>query len=160
MPEMSGKEVTNEIIKKLDNNNFDFILINYANPDMIGHSGNLESSVKACEFIDKQLEDLYQKAVVEKDYIFIITADHGNIENMIDKNGNPHTSHTLNRVPFIILGNNLKNISLKDGGLQDISPTILDLMKILKPKEMSGKSLLIRLEAFKTPENKNLNYTL
>ena len=142
IPEMSGREVTTKIIEKLDNDNFDFILVNYANPDMIGHSGNLKSSIKACEFIDKQLQDLYQKAVKEKDYIMIITADHGNIENMVDENNNPHTRHTLNRVPFIILSNNLKNIPLKDGSLQDISPTILNLMKIVQPQEMSGKSLV------------------
>jgi len=142
LPEMSGREVTEEIITKIDNGNFDFILVNYANPDMIGHSGNLESAIKACEFIDRQLEDLYNKVVLENDYVMIITADHGNIEDMVDNKGNPHTSHTLNPVPFIILSNNLKNISLKDGSLQDIAPTILDIMEINKPKEMTGCSLV------------------
>ncbi|MDA9818479.1 alkaline phosphatase family protein, partial [Flavobacteriaceae bacterium] len=141
IPEMSGKKVTEQLLAKIDDDEFDFIIVNYANTDMVGHSGNLDAAVKACNFIDKQIELLGRKSL-EKDYIMIITADHGNIENMRDCDNNPHTSHTLNKVPFILIGNFDKNIHLNSGSLQDIAPTILSLMNIKKPKDMTGINLI------------------
>lgn len=141
-PEMSADEVTNNIIKQIKSNKYDFIVVNYANPDMVGHSGVLNSAITACEIIDKQLGKL-EEEITKINGKMLITADHGNIENMIDDNGNPHTAHTLNPVPLILISNDANSFKLKDGILSDIAPTILELMQITKPKEMTGKNLLI-----------------
>jgi 2,3-bisphosphoglycerate-independent phosphoglycerate mutase len=140
-PEMSAFEVGEKLCAAINSKEFDFIVVNYANCDMVGHSGMLEPSIKACQAIDKQLE-LLEKTILENDGIMLISADHGNIECMIDDEEHPHTSHTTNPVPFILIGNNVKNITLQDGRLSDIAPTILDLINIAKPQEMDGKSLI------------------
>ncbi len=139
-PEMSANEVTEELCKAINSNNFDFIAVNFANADMVGHSGNLSASILACQSIDKQLEKIVNE-VIKNDYYLLITADHGNIEQMTDNNNNPHTCHTTNLVPLILVGNNLENYRLIDGSLQDIAPTIMSLLNITKPKEMTGKNL-------------------
>ena len=107
---------------------------------MVGHSGKLEPSIKACEVIDKCLAQL-ELAINNNNGKMLITADHGNIENMVDNNNQPHTSHTINPVPLILIASD-SNISLNNGSLADIAPTILQLMNIEKPKEMTGKSLI------------------
>jgi 2,3-bisphosphoglycerate-independent phosphoglycerate mutase len=138
-PEMSALEVGKTLRELINTNEFDFIVVNYANPDMVGHTGVLTASIKACEAIDNELAML-EKLILEKNGAMIISADHGNIECMLDENKNPHTSHTLNLVPFILIGCGNKN--LLDGDLSDIAPTILEIMNIEKPIEMSGKSLI------------------
>lgn len=137
-PKMSAKEVTDELLLELDKNYYDVIILNYANGDMVGHTGNYDASVKSIEFLDKCLKRLYDK-IIEKQGTLIITADHGNCDIMWDSNNVPVTSHTTSKVPFIITN---KNIKLKDGKLADIAPTILDVMDLDIPSEMTGKSLI------------------
>lgn len=137
-PEMSAFIVTDEVIKRLDNSEYDFILLNFANPDMVGHTGKMDAAIKACEAIDACLEKI-EKKVKALEGTAIITADHGNCEKMMDM-GETHTAHTLNPVPFILLKKGLK---LRDKGiLADVAPTVLALMKIPKPDEMTGESLI------------------
>jgi len=135
-PEMSAKEVTDTLLVKLDN--FDVVILNFANPDMVGHTGDFNAAVKAVEAVDSQLARIYEK-IQELEGTLIVTADHGNCEEMIDEEGNILTAHTTNEVPFIICD---KRYNLKTGKLGDIAPTILDIMGIDIPKEMSGESLI------------------
>jgi 2,3-bisphosphoglycerate-independent phosphoglycerate mutase len=137
-PEMSVYEVTSSLINELESNKYDFILVNYANPDMVGHTGNIEATIKAIEAIDENLGLVYNK-VKQKQGLLIITADHGNCEHMLDKNNNIFTSHTTNKVPFIICN---KEYKVKNGKLGDISPTILSIMKVDIPEEMTGDILI------------------
>ncbi len=139
-PEMSAIKITEKTIKAIKEQKYDVIIINYANTDMVGHTGNLNATIKAVETIDSCLEKIIQ-AIDETNSALLITADHGNCEKMIDEKTNtPQTSHTTNLVPFIIYG--INNINLKPGTLCDISPTILDLLKLDTPIEMTGKSLI------------------
>lgn len=140
-PEMAAFEVGEKLRVAINSNEFDFIIVNYANPDMVGHSGDLSASIKACQAIDIELGKL-EKTILEKNGIMLISADHGNIECMTDEKGRPNTAHTTNPVPLILIGNDVAKIKLHDGGLSDIAPTILHLMKLSQPKEMTGKSLL------------------
>lgn len=143
-PEMSAEVVTKELTELLAKNLYDFIVLNYANCDMVGHSGDMKAAIKAVEIIDQCLKKLYIQ-INKNDGILIVTADHGNVEFMFDKHKNtPHTSHTLNPVPFILIGKQYlqSNLSLKKGNLSDVAPTILDLMNLKKPIEMTGKSLI------------------
>ena len=140
-PEMSSFEVGEKLSVAIKSNKFDFIIVNYANPDMVGHSGDLAASIKACEAIDAQLGKL-EKLILEQDGYMLISADHGNIECMIDENNLPHTSHTTNPVPLIMVGKNLDGVTLKNGILSDIAPTILHLLQIAQPLEMTGKNLI------------------
>ncbi|NCA27890.1 MAG: 2,3-bisphosphoglycerate-independent phosphoglycerate mutase [Proteobacteria bacterium] len=142
-PEMSCAEVGSKLIEAINSNQFDFIVANFANPDMVGHSGLLEPSIKACEAIDKQLGDI-EKAILAKNGSMIITADHGNIECMRDHKNQPHTAHTTNPVPFVFIAKQSKQYKLKDGALNDIAPSILYLLNIEKPNEMDGKNLIIK----------------
>lgn len=137
-PEMSAFTVTDEVIKRLDKSEYDFILLNFANPDMVGHTGKIDAAIKACEAIDACLQRIVKK-VHALGGTAIITADHGNCEKMMDM-GDAHTAHTLNPVPFILLKKGLK---LRDKGiLADVAPTVLQLMHIEKPTEMTGRSLI------------------
>ena len=140
-PEMSAKEVGEKLVSSINSGEFDFIVVNYANPDMVGHSGILDASIKACKTIDEELKNL-EKAILENDGKMLITADHGNIECMLDKNQKPHTAHTTNPVPFVLIGNNIEGKKMQDGRLSDIAPTILKLMNIGQPKEMEGNNLI------------------
>lgn len=142
-PEMSAAEIGENLKKAIENNEYDFIVVNYANPDMVGHSGDLSASIKACEAIDQQLKML-ETTILKQDGILLISADHGNIECMRDQNQHPHTSHTTNPVPLILVCNNIAGLKLQDGALSDIAPTILALMDIAQPKEMTGKNLLVK----------------
>jgi 2,3-bisphosphoglycerate-independent phosphoglycerate mutase len=143
-PEMSAHEVTSIIVSEFEKKQYDFCLVNYANADMVGHTGNYTATVEAVKTIDHCLGRLY-KLSQEINGTLIITADHGNAELMFDDhNSSDHTAHTINPVPFIIVDHNLENARVKNGGLADIAPTILDLLGLKKPKEMTGNSLLIR----------------
>ena len=126
----------------MQSNKYDSIILNYANPDMVGHTGSLEAAIKAVETIDECVGKVV-KLVEEKKGNLLITADHGNAEQMIDyKTGEPHTAHTTNPVPLILVTSNDK-LKLKSGGkLADLAPTMLDLMNLEKPAEMTGNSLL------------------
>jgi len=141
-PEMSANEVTDNLVRAIDSGTYSFLIVNYANPDMVGHSGKLEAAIKAVETVDKCLGKL-ESAVIRQKGRLLITADHGNCELMRDQEtGQPHTAHTLNPVPFVLV-NGPSHIKLRDGRLSDIAPTILELMNLPQPKNMTGKSLLI-----------------
>jgi 2,3-bisphosphoglycerate-independent phosphoglycerate mutase len=145
-PEMSAYLVKEEIIKRVQSGKYDLIIINFANADMVGHTGILDAAIKACEAVDEcvgEVVDEIQKAGGE----VLITADHGNAEQMFDhKTGQPHTAHTTNPVPFIAVSKRVK--SLKECGiLADIAPTLLELMGLEKPGEMTGESLIKEMEA-------------
>jgi len=144
-PEMKAKEITEEVKQALRSNEYDFILLNYANPDMVGHTGNIDAAKKAVTTVDDCLKDLV-KTAKEEDATIVLTADHGNIEQMIDPvTHEPHTAHTTNMVPLAIINAEDSNIKLKDSGsLIDVAPTILELMDMDKPEEMTGKSLIIK----------------
>ena len=139
-PEMSVGEVTSTVLKEIEND-YDFILVNFANPDMVGHTGNYKAVVDAIEICDFCLGKIYEKAK-EHFYELIITADHGNAEKMLNRDKTPITSHTTSKVPFIICNDEIK---LKpEGTLIDIAPTIIDLYEIKKPDVMTGESLIIK----------------
>lgn len=141
-PEMSAFELTQKVQKAIESGEFDLIVINYANADMVGHTGNLEASIKAVEVVDQCLGDLVGNTLKKKGN-FIITADHGNIEQLMDSNTEqPHTAHTTNLVPFLLITENDRKLK-QMGTLTDVAPTILELMNIEKPVEMTGKSLII-----------------
>jgi len=142
-PEMSAAEITETVVKNIQNNAYDFILINYANADMVGHTGDLPATIKAIEFLDKQIEIL-AKIILEKGGNLIITADHGNADDMVDfETDQPNTYHTKNPVPFLLVSDKYKNAKLRDGGvLGNIAPTVLDILGIEKPKAMNKESLL------------------
>lgn len=141
MPQMSTREVAKRVVKAVDQNEFDFVLVNFASPDMVGHTGNLEAAVKAVEIVDKAVADI-QKAVLNKKGTLIVTADHGNVEEMINlQTGEIDTEHSTNLVPFIIASQKKYKLQ-KSGSLTNISPTILDILGMPKPKHMTGKSLI------------------
>ena len=141
-PEMSAYEVTEKVIEQIENEKYNCIILNFANPDMVGHTGNMEAAVKAIETIDECVGKII-KSVNKVGGKLLITADHGNAEQMVDyKTGEPHTAHTTNPVPLIVVGDN--KIKLKEGKLADLAPTMLDLMQIEIPKEMTGESLIIK----------------
>ncbi len=139
-PEMSAREVTDELVKRILKKQYGFILVNYANPDMVGHTGVIEAAIKAVEVLDECLGKVL-RAAQEAGFAVLITADHGNLEVMKDnKTGQPHTAHTTDPVPFILIDGKSK---LREGGiLADVAPTVLKLMGIKKPAEMTGKSLI------------------
>jgi 2,3-bisphosphoglycerate-independent phosphoglycerate mutase len=140
-PEMSAREVTDKLVERIVSNQYGFILANYANPDMVGHTGILDAAVTAVEVLDECLGRVLHAAEQAETTVFI-TADHGNIEMMSDKTtGQPHTAHTTDPVPFIITAKKLK--LRKSGILADVAPTVLDLMGISIPAEMTGKSLIL-----------------
>ncbi len=141
-PGMSMEWVTEMLIDKLDKNDYDFVLVNYAGPDMVAHTGVMDASVEAMEICDKCVGTLVNE-VLKRDGILLITADHGNCEELIDpKTGNADTKHSTNQVPFLVVRNGLKGRELTVGGLSDIAPTILKLMGIEIPPEMTGRDLL------------------
>lgn len=138
-PEMKAKELCDETIKRLDID--DFIFLNWANPDMVGHTAVQDAIITAVETVDRELGRL-SEAVLKKGGTMLVIADHGNAERMIDDDGNPHTSHTSNPVPCILVSNELKDKKLRHGELQDIAPTILSLLEIETPPTMTGKTLI------------------
>lgn len=138
-PEMSAVEVTDMLLKELDNN-YDLVILNYANGDMVGHTGSYDAAIKAVECLDGCIHRIYDK-IMELGGILLITADHGNCEAMLDSDNNILTSHTTNKVPIIITD---EKYELKDGKLSNIAPTILELLDLEKPKEMTEDSLIIK----------------
>ena len=138
-PEMSAYDVSKKFISEINERSFDFACLNFANPDMVGHTGDFAAAVKACEVVDKEVSRIIE-AARKNGYTILLTADHGNAELMKNKDGSPHTYHTTNLVPFIIFSEN--NYSPKDGKLGDIAPTVLKIMGIDIPTEMSGKILI------------------
>ena len=138
-PEMSAVEVTDKVVEAINSKKYDTIILNYANSDMVGHTGSLEAAIRALETIDKCVGRVVE-AVEKNGGVLLITADHGNSEQMIDyTTGEPHTAHTTNPVPLILVG---KDAKLKEGRLADLTPTMLDIMGIEKPEEMTGESLI------------------
>lgn len=143
-PEMSALETTQIVLDRLKEGIYDFILINYANPDMVGHTGVLKAGIQACETVDKCLGEIVQ-TVTNLGGVTLITADHGNIEEMINpKTGEVDTEHSINPVPFMIVGKEFigKRATLPRGILADVAPTVLSFLEVIKPSDMSGRSLL------------------
>ena len=138
-PEMSAFELKDALVPELKEGKVDFVCLNFANGDMVGHTGVMDAAIKACEAVDKCVKEVVE-AALEKDYTTLIIADHGNCETMINPDGSPNTAHTTNPVPIILVDPELKTIH--DGVLGDLAPTILELMGIEKPEVMTGKSLL------------------
>ena len=138
-PEMSALELTNALIPELQKRDVDFVCLNFANGDMVGHTGVMEAAIKACETVDECVKNVVTTAL-ENNYTTIIIADHGNCETMINPDGSPNTAHTTNPVPIILVDKDLKSIS--DGILGDLAPTILELIGIEKPEAMTQNSLL------------------
>ncbi len=143
-PEMSAAGIADTVIRAIADTAFDVIIVNFANADMVGHSGKMEPTIRAVEAVDAQLGRIYQ-AVKQHGGKWLITADHGNAELLIDPaTGGPHTAHTTNPVPFLLISDE-RNISVREGGsLRDLSPTLLSLLEIPLPTEMTGQSLRIR----------------
>lgn len=140
-PEMSAFEVRDAIIQDIKEQSPDFICLNFANPDMVGHTGVMEAAIKACETVD-QCAEAVVKAGLENDYRFIILADHGNADCMRNDDGSPNTAHTTQPVPCFLVGNNLGEVHMHEGVLGDVAPTLLDLMNVNQPEAMTGKSLI------------------
>ena len=142
-PEMSAPEVTERVIAEINRDLYDVIILNYANPDMVGHTGVLEAAIKAVQAVDSCLGRVVE-AVLERGGTALVTADHGNAEMMLeDGSDEPHTAHTTNPVPLILVGERFKEVRLREGGsLEDIAPTMLDILGIPKPPEMTGNSLI------------------
>ena len=141
-PEMSASEVTDKVVAAIEDNSFDLIVLNYANPDMVGHTGSLQAAVRAVETVDGCLGRVLQ-SIQKMGGVALVTADHGNCEKMFDKDTDgPHTAHTLSKVPVVLYGAD-DRAKLRDGRLADVAPTLLSLMKMPKPLEMDGESLLV-----------------
>jgi 2,3-bisphosphoglycerate-independent phosphoglycerate mutase len=140
-PEMSAPQLTDEVLKRLDTGLYDLLILNFANPDMVGHTGVLEAAIKAVETIDACLQRVVEK-VLALGGGCLITADHGNCEREINDDGTPNTAHTTNLVQFIYAGPNADKAQLQDGILADVAPTILALMGIPQPAEMTGHTLV------------------
>ena len=138
-PEMSAFEITEKAMNFITEKEPNFICLNYANPDMVGHTGISPAIIKACETVDQCLMNLVS-FLKEKKYASLIIADHGNADKMFNEDGSQHTAHTVNPVPVILVSN--EKLSLKNGVLADIAPTILDLLDMEKPGEMTGNSLI------------------
>tara|TARA_B100000965_G_scaffold206453_1_gene172401 strand:- start:466 stop:1059 length:594 start_codon:yes stop_codon:yes gene_type:complete len=146
-PQMSIKSVVDNLIKSIDSGQYRFIVANFANPDMVGHTGKIEAAIKACESVDIAVGAMLE-ATKRKSGTILLVADHGNCEEMIDiEKQQPHTSHTLNPVPVILISDQ-ESTCIMDGTLADIAPTLLDLMDIAKPVEMTGGSLLKKKASF------------
>lgn len=141
-PEMSAREVTQKVLDALPN--YDLVILNFANPDMVGHTGVVAAGIRAVETIDSCVESV-TKAVLELKGRLLITADHGNCEQMRNPDGSPHTAHTTNLVHFLYIGSDSPRIRCRNGILADVAPTLLDLLGVPKPAEMTGDSLLERL---------------
>ena len=140
-PEMSAYEVTEKVVEAIRSEKYDSIILNFANPDMVGHTGSVDAAIKALEAIDECVGKVVE-AINEVNGVLLITADHGNCEQMVDyKTGEPQTAHTTNPVPLAIVGLPA-NKKIKEGRLADLAPTMLDFMGLEKPDEMTGESLL------------------
>jgi len=145
-PEMSAREVTAKVLEQIERDYYDVIIMNYANPDMVGHTGILEAAVEAVKVVDQCLEQVVE-AVLNKGGCVLITADHGNCEMMCSPEGTPHTAHTTDEVPFILVADKFINQRLRENGaLRDIAPTMLELLGIPIPQEMTGDKLNLLIQ--------------
>jgi 2,3-bisphosphoglycerate-independent phosphoglycerate mutase len=140
-PEMSAVPVTDELLAQLDSGVYDLVVLNFANADMVGHTGIMDAAIRAIETVDECVGRLTGK-VLSLGGRAIITADHGNAEVMVDENGGPHTAHTTDRVPLILVDDARKGVKLRSGILADVAPTILDILGLPVPPEMTGTSLI------------------
>ncbi|HKK88427.1 MAG TPA: 2,3-bisphosphoglycerate-independent phosphoglycerate mutase [Saprospiraceae bacterium] len=142
LPEMSAPDITERTLKRLGvpEDAPDFICLNYANADMVGHTGNFKAAVQACEAVDRQLERLATR-LLELDYSILIIADHGNADYMVNEDGSPNTAHTTNPVPAVLVSNYFTGVHMRDGNLTDVAPTILSLMELRAGNEMTGSIL-------------------
>lgn len=148
-PQMSAQKLTERLLKAIDKNVYDFIVINYANPDMVGHTGNLEATIESICFIDKCIKQIFNKIKTIHGTL-IITADHGNAEYMLNEENKMCKSHSTNKVPFILINDSISTTLKKNGSLADIAPTILDIMSINIPKDMNGTSLFAKKQIINT----------
>lgn len=145
-PEMSAEGIADQVVKAVSDTAFDVVIVNFANADMVGHSGKMEPTIRAVETVDTQLGRIYN-TIKQRGGTLLVTADHGNAEMLIDPaTGGPHTAHTTNPVPFLLVSDApTGSVSLRSGGsLRDISPTILSLLRLDKPKDMTGEDLCLR----------------
>ena len=142
-PEMSAAELTDKVVARVNSGKYDLLILNFANTDMVGHTGLIPAVIKSIETIDHAVERVVQ-AVLAQGGCALVTADHGNCERMIAPDGSPHTAHTTNLVHFIYVGADHAKVTLKDGILADVAPTLLDLLHVPQPKEMTGHSLIVR----------------
>jgi 2,3-bisphosphoglycerate-independent phosphoglycerate mutase len=142
---MSAEGIADTVVKAIADKTFDVLIVNFANADMVGHSGKIPPTIKAVETVDKCLGKIYS-ALKANNGALIVTADHGNAEQMIDPaTGGPHTAHTTNPVPLILVAEDAKRYTLRqDGALQDISPTILGMLGLQQPADMKGHDLRIK----------------
>ncbi len=141
-PEMSAAEITGEAVLRVGRNDYGLVVCNYANADMVGHTGNLEATIRAIEALDRALGRLVP-AMLERGGRVLVTADHGNAEQMVDyETGEPHTAHTTNPVPLVVIDDRRRGARLEEGALADVAPTILDLAGVEAPAAMTGRSLL------------------
>ena len=138
-PEMSAEKLVELVIPEMEADRADFICLNFANPDMVGHTGVYEAIVKAVETTDNCLSQVLE-AGLKQGYNFVVIADHGNADMATNPDGSPHTAHTTNPVPVLVITE--RDIEVRDGILADVAPTILDLMGIEQPEEMTGSSLI------------------
>ncbi len=139
-PEMSARAITDACIHEIETRQPDFICLNYANTDMVGHTGVFKAAMTAAETVDKCLQNLLNSAI-QHNYVAIVIADHGNSDFMINQDGSPNTAHTTNPVPIFLVGKNVEQYQLNSGKLADVAPTILHLMGIQIPAEMTGEVL-------------------
>jgi 2,3-bisphosphoglycerate-independent phosphoglycerate mutase len=137
---MSAVELTDKLIPEIEKGNTDFICLNYANADMVGHTGVLSAVIKAVETVDACVKRVVE-AALKQDYVIFLTADHGNADNMINDDGTPNTQHSLNLVPLFVIDNKWHG-NLRPGKLGDIAPSILTMMQLPIPKEMTGNILV------------------
>ena len=157
-PEMSAPEVTNKLVAAIQSGKFDFVVVNFANTDMVGHTGDLSAAVKAVRAVDDAVGRV-EAAVRAAGGAMIVTADHGNAETMKDQHsGQAHTAHTMNLVPVLLCGseNAWRGVSLADGRLADVAPTLLQLLGLPQPKSMTGKSLIRRQAKARTAEERTV----
>ncbi|NQV08815.1 alkaline phosphatase family protein, partial [Candidatus Woesearchaeota archaeon] len=138
-PEMSAYKITKKVLVEIKKEKYGLIVMNFANGDLVGHAGKLGAAIKACKVVDRCLGQIVEVGL-KHNYHVLVTGDHGNVETMLYPNSEKNPSHGINPVPFYIVSKD--NYKLKNGGLKDVAPTILDLMGIKKPKLMTGKSLI------------------
>ncbi|MDE6772116.1 MAG: alkaline phosphatase family protein, partial [Muribaculaceae bacterium] len=138
-PEMSAPEVTEKLVEAIDSEKYDFVVVNFANGDMVGHTGVYDAIQKAVATLDKCVEKVVEAAKAHG-YGTIIIADHGNADHALNADGSPNTAHSLNPVPFIYVGD--KNATVKNGRLADVAPSLLHIMGLPKPSEMTGEDLI------------------
>jgi len=141
---MSAYEITDKSVQQIAKKEFDFILLNLANCDLVGHSAVKKAIIKAVEVVDECVGRIVKDSL-QNNYVVVLTADHGSAEDKLYPDGKPKPSHSVNPIPFIIVSDDkkLKKIKLRKGGQKDVAPTILDIMNIKRPKEMTGNSLII-----------------